>query len=547
MRIHDFSHISHILTSTERFMKKLLILLLGLLLLQISYSRSVLIPKNRPELVISKIYNPSSGKILVIYQCKDWLNRVTNSFAAPEFMIRIGSTIMSLSAADYDWPVSTDGSEWVKVTDLNDMPLTAGTKSPYVQQIRITADVNPQTELRPATVTFFSTDQTQTATVSVTQEAAGPAFPCQWIFSASTVGQYNSSWSASNMLPSTLGSSGYISVVRDDANAGREFTRTVSSYKPTVSTMVEGDYWLYTLPVKRLEAGTAVEFDATMAGETNSPKYFIVEYLDRGVWKSIEEDLLTAPAAPSLRYSYKCSDMATGANYQHASIMQTIRFTDPVEGAVHPLLHRGTLHLRGRHAEHLGEPAAALWVLRLLCPEPRHGGPGRHEKGALPRQLVLLLQQPGVDAQRDRLERRPLSQCQGAFQGFAEFRTAVGAVVLDRRHRHRRLRLRLHSGPEPESRDLRTRRHGVNSCQLHGIGGQNSGEIGLLQSHSRTDLDLLGQQLRRIHRLRDFRKLQCQGCTCHGKSRRNVDIADRRSVPYRARRLFGHQPLPHRQ
>ena len=177
MRIHDFSHISHILTSTERFMKKLLILLLGLLLLQISYSRSVLIPKNRPELVISKIYNPSSGKILVIYQCKDWLNRVTNSFAAPEFMIRIGSTIMSLSAADYDWTVSTDGSEWVKVTDLNDMPLTAGTKSPYVQQIRITADVNPQTELRPATVTFSSTDQTQTATVSVTQEAAGPGLP----------------------------------------------------------------------------------------------------------------------------------------------------------------------------------------------------------------------------------------------------------------------------------------------------------------------------------------------------------------------------------
>ena len=308
MRIHDFSHISHILTSTERFMKKLLILLLGLLLLQISYSRSVLIPKNRPELVISKIYNPSSGKILVIYQCKDWLNRVTNSFAAPEFMIRIGSTIMSLSAADYDWTVSTDGSEWVKVTDLNDMPLTAGTKSPYVQQIRITADVNPQTELRPATVTFSSTDQTQTATVSVTQEAAGPAFPCQWIFSASTVGQYNSSWSASNMLPSTLGSSGYISVVRDDANAGREFTRTVSSYKPTVSTMVEGDYWLYTLPVKRLEAGTAVEFDATMAGETNSPKYFIVEYLDRGVWKSIviPTSARTWPQAPTISTPVSC-------------------------------------------------------------------------------------------------------------------------------------------------------------------------------------------------------------------------------------------------
>lgn len=244
------------------------------------------------------------------------------------------AAVVSLSAADYDWTVSTGGSEWVKITDLNDTPLAAGTKSPYVQQIRITADVNPQTEPRPATVTFTSTDLSQTATVSVSQEGAGPAFPSQWIFSASTVGQYNTPWTASNMLPATSGSSGYISVVRGEANAGREFTRTVSSYKPTVSTMVEGDCWLYTLPVKRLEAGTAVEFDATMAGEANSPKYFIVEYLDGGVWKSVEEDLLTAPEDPSIRYTYKCSGVASGTNYQHASVMQTIRFANPVEGAV---------------------------------------------------------------------------------------------------------------------------------------------------------------------------------------------------------------------
>lgn len=244
------------------------------------------------------------------------------------------AAVVNLSAADYDWTVSTGSSEWVKITDLNDMPLAAGTKSPYVQQIRITADMNPQTEPRSATVTFASTDLTQTATVSVTQEAAGPAFPSQWIFSASTVGQYNTPWSVSNMLPATSGSSGYISVVRGEANAGQEFTRTVNSYKPAVSTMVEGDYWLYTLPVKRLEAGTAVEFDATMAGEANSPKYFIVEYLDGGVWKSVEEDLLTAPEDPSIRYTYKCSGTATGSGYQHASVMQTVRFADPVEGAV---------------------------------------------------------------------------------------------------------------------------------------------------------------------------------------------------------------------
>ena len=326
---------------------------------------------------------------------------------------------------------TVDIDDWSTSASEQTITVTLPTPMDCSQETQlIPVMIAPATLLQGYTVTIYDSKGEDIALIKktepVTLEAggkldtdlmAGPAFPSQWIFSASTVGQYNSSWSASNMLPSTLGSSGYISVVRDDANAGREFTRTVSSYKPTVSTMVEGDYWLYTLPVKRLEAGTAVEFDATMAGETNSPKYFIVEYLDRGVWKSIEEDLLTAPAAPSLRYSYKCSDMATGANYQHASIMQTIRFTDPVEDAVHPLLHRGTLHLRGRHAEHLGEPAAALWVLRLLCPEPRHGGPGLHEKGALPRQLVLLLQQPGVDAQRNRLERRHDLNIKGHFKG----------------------------------------------------------------------------------------------------------------------------------
>ena len=264
--------------------------------------------------------------------------------ADPDFGVAPGSVglnamgtnaaVVSLSAADYDWTVSTGGDEWVKVTDLNDTPLSAGTKSPYVQQIRITADVNPLTDPRSATVTFTSTDLSQTATLSVNQEGAGPAFPSQWVFSSSTVGQYNSAWTASNMLPATSGSSGYISVVRGEANAGREFTRTVSSYKPTVSTMVEGDYWLYTLPVQRLEAGTAIEFDVTMTGEANSPKYFIIEYLDGGVWKSVEEDLLTAPEDPSVRYSYKCSGVSTGTNYQHATVMQTIRFENPVEGAV---------------------------------------------------------------------------------------------------------------------------------------------------------------------------------------------------------------------
>ena len=243
---------------------------------------------------------------------------------------------------------TVDIDDWSTSASEQTITVTLPTPMDCSQETQlIPVMIAPATLLQGYTVTIYDSKGEDIALIKktepVTLEAggkldtdlmAGPAFPSQWIFSASTVGQYNSSWSASNMLPSTSGSSGYISVVRGEANVGREFTRTVNSYRPSVSTMVEGDYWLYTLPVRRLEAGTAVEFDATMAGEANSPKYFIVEYLDGGVWKSVEEDLLTAPEDPSIRYSYKCSGVATGTNYQHASIMQTIRFTDPVEGAV---------------------------------------------------------------------------------------------------------------------------------------------------------------------------------------------------------------------
>lgn len=239
---------------------------------------------------------------------------------------------------------TVDIDDWSTSASEQTITVTLPTPMDCSQETQlIPVMIAPATLLQGYTVTIYDSKGEDIALIKktepVTLEAggkldtdlmAGPAFPSQWIFSASTVGQYNSSWSASNMLPSTSGSSGYISVVRGEANVGREFTRTVNSYRPSVSTMVEGDYWLYTLPVRRLEAGTAVEFDATMAGEANSPKYFIVEYLDGGVWKSVEADLLTAPENPAVRYTYKCSGTATGSSYQHATVMQTMRFENAV-------------------------------------------------------------------------------------------------------------------------------------------------------------------------------------------------------------------------
>jgi len=259
--------------------------------------------------------------------------------AEPEFGVNLSSVelnaqgsnaaVVQLSSVDYDWTVSADG-DWVHVTDLSDAPVVSGVRDSGVQYIKIGAGANTKTAPRSAVVTFASTDGAKSATVKVDQQARGEAFPSKWVFQASTLPLYGSSWTDDNVIPATSGAAGFISVVRGDANASAAFKRSVVTNRPAVSTMVEGDYWLYTFPVENLAAGSVVDFNATMAGEANSPKYFIVEYLDGGVWKSVEADLLTAPENPAVRYTYKCSGTATGSSYQHATVMQTMRFENAV-------------------------------------------------------------------------------------------------------------------------------------------------------------------------------------------------------------------------
>ena len=259
--------------------------------------------------------------------------------AEPEFGVNLSSVelnaqgsnaaVVQLSSVDYDWTVSADG-DWAHITDLSDVPVVSGVKDPGVQYIKIGADANTKTAPRSAVVTFASTDGSKSATVRVDQQARGEAFPSKWVFQASTLPLYGSSWTDDNVIPATSGAAGFISVVRGDANASAAFKRSVVTNRPAVSTMVEGDYRLYTFPVENLAAGSVVDFNTTMAGEANSPKYFIVEYLDGGVWKSVEADLLTAPENPAVRYTYKCSGTATGSSHQHATVMQTMRFENAV-------------------------------------------------------------------------------------------------------------------------------------------------------------------------------------------------------------------------
>ena len=80
-------------------MKKLLILLSGLLLLQTSCSRPASAPASRAEGIVAEIHNPSSRKVLVACHRGDWRNYPENSLAAIESVIGMGADIVEIDLA----------------------------------------------------------------------------------------------------------------------------------------------------------------------------------------------------------------------------------------------------------------------------------------------------------------------------------------------------------------------------------------------------------------------------------------------------------------
>lgn len=266
--------------------------------------------------------------------------------ASEEFSVNIDSysfestgsnqTIVELSSVSYDWNVTAD-NDWVYVTDMSGNIITSGNKSQSIINLRLCADPNLTTSVRNAVLSFSSTDGTETAEIAVSQKPSSAPFLSQWVFNDTNLSAYKTLWPARQMIPATDGTAGSITVVRGDANEDVPFTCTVKGKNPNVATMVEGDYWLFTFSVSDLPAGSVIEFDATMAGDAKSPKYYIVEYLDGGQWKSAEEDLLTAEENSSIKYTYKCSgDVSTGSgaadSYQYTTVLQSLRFDNAITG-----------------------------------------------------------------------------------------------------------------------------------------------------------------------------------------------------------------------
>ena len=242
-----------------------------------------------------------------------------------------GGKAVTLSAKNHDWTVGFGECGWLAVINENGEKVTSGSMSSKTQHLTLVASPNGSQEAREAVVTFAASDGSASVQVPVSQAAAKAPLLSQWVF-RDNKNTYSLSWPHMHVIGATDGSAGLITVVRGEANADVPFTCKVVGNNPNVSTMVEGDYWLYTFDAD-IAAGSTVAFNATMAGDKKAPKYFIVEYLDGGEWKCTEEDLLTAVEDPSVKYTYKLSgEVSTGSpdTYEYTTVMQTCRFENAV-------------------------------------------------------------------------------------------------------------------------------------------------------------------------------------------------------------------------
>ena len=153
--------------------------------------------------------------------------------------------------------------------------------------------------------------------------------PARWIFTERNTILYASGWTGDEHFAGAMsGSSARIEAVRK--NGGNDFTYTDRNGAPFVSTLTEDDYILFTVPSVDLDKGSHVEIDAAIVSNPASPKYFIIEYLEGGKWKSVADDLLSVPENPELKYSFMCSGIGEGEPHEYSSVFQTIPLSKAV-------------------------------------------------------------------------------------------------------------------------------------------------------------------------------------------------------------------------
>lgn len=197
---------------------------------------------------------------------------------------------------------------WLDITDAEGNPLRDGTAAQSPVTICVRPISNIEGRERHAEITLTPANGTPAAIVPVIQSGESfltgtTGFPATWWINSGSEA-LTATFATAGYVPASNGSAAAYTYVR---TAGNQRTAPVkylveSSGNTKVMTGGDGDSWLFSVPVESLPAGNAVDLLLQLEAGASAPKYFVVEYLDNGGWKSAGE-LKTAPEDPSVRYT----------------------------------------------------------------------------------------------------------------------------------------------------------------------------------------------------------------------------------------------------
>lgn len=238
-------------------------------------------------------------------------------------------------AGDEDVNVTAQSAEWLAC----DVPtvIPAG-RSLHLQAYPQTANVSDK---RSCTITFRGAKSGKEKTLTIKQAnlyKGGYGFPALWEISSSmtyvTNGVINEAgklWVNEGYATAQKGAGANIAIISGGSTEGRKLKYTIdatsSSKTLSITGMQKGDYFLFSVPVTDVPAGTDFDFMCTInASSTAAPKYFIFEYWDKDRWKCDENRLYTAPDGSKYSFYIKYFSSAN-----HRTFIQSFKLDNAVK------------------------------------------------------------------------------------------------------------------------------------------------------------------------------------------------------------------------
>ena len=174
---------------------------------------------------------------------------------------------------------------------------------------------------------FFSTLLLCVATVLCVAGANPSAggLPCLWHFDKARHAAHAATFVDEGYLTADGRPGATLRYLRADGNAPGGFVRTLGkSHNPAVRGGAAGDCWLFAVPVDSLGRGERIGIDFLFGNDASAPKYYRLEYFERGRWLPAAQ-LRRAAEDPDIRYTHRLFASGKGNSYK---VFGSIRLHD---------------------------------------------------------------------------------------------------------------------------------------------------------------------------------------------------------------------------